>query len=66
MEGGGSTVIKEGSMGGSHRPKSPHPPRSPNEKEGRQLFPSGDLGFPGLSQLRRRHTKLAFGLVVMS
>lgn len=44
-------------MGGSRQPKSPHPPRSPNEKEGRKPFPSGHLGFPGLSQLRRRRTE---------
>ena len=54
-------------MGESHQLKSPRPPCSPNEKQGRQAFPSGVLGFQGLSRLRGGAQRaVAWGLVAVS
>lgn len=63
MEGGGSTVVKEEDMYGSHQPKSPAPSLPQRKGVGRQAFPSGYLEFQCLSPLRGRRAESGMLLV---
>lgn len=68
MEGGGSTVVKEEDMYGSHQPKSPAPLAPPTKRSGETSLSLGlsRIPVPQPASREARRKRYAFGLAVVS